>query len=112
MKSSHAVTAADRERTGGIYAGALGFVFVWIIAAASGIPFRQTIWKGIACAIALFLMTSFLLRIVMRVEASRPPEETKAPSKTDPGTESREPEATTGKTATAPSARPTDEGTP
>lgn len=76
MKSRPAYASADREKAGGIYAGIAGFTIVWIIGFASGVPFRETVWKGIGCAIAMYVLTTFLLRIVLRIEV---PEASQAP---------------------------------
>ena len=73
MKSSARHSTADREKTGGIYAGAAGFTIVWITGFAHGVPFRTTTWRGIGCAVVLYMLTTFLLRIVLRIETSDPP---------------------------------------
>lgn len=72
MKSSAHHSTADREKTGGIYAGAAGFTIVWITGFLHGVPFRTTTWRGIGCAVVLYMLTTFLLRIVLRIETSDP----------------------------------------
>ena len=84
MKSRPAYATADREKVGGIYAGILGFTMVWIIGIASGVPFGATVWKGIGCGIAMYILTAFLLRIVLRIEAPEAPEVPEPPAPETP----------------------------
>ena len=85
MKSSPAGPTSDREKTGGIYAGVIGFTLVWLVGFLNGVPFRDTIWKGIGCAIVLYVLTTFLLRILLRLpEEPAPP----APSRHESGAQS------------------------
>jgi len=73
VRSRGHLATADRERTGGIYAGTVGFLVVWGVGFANGIPFRDTVWKAIACAVVVYVLVTFLLRIILRLRAAGPP---------------------------------------
>ena len=67
MASRDQNRATDTERAGGVYGGICGFVIVWIVGSLSGVPFRVSFWRGIAGGIVIYLLTSTLLKILLRV---------------------------------------------